>query len=639
MRNCILFLAIAISQSLTGSAYFELTESKQKIHPGKGVFYFEDKTSHLAYSELNKAEFKPYNGNQLNFGWQSQTVWLRFNLKNKLHHNHLVLQAYYALLDEVEVWCQTRDSLYHRFTGDLKAFASREIASPYFVFNLPVKSGEDATVIMRVRSLSSMQIPLAVFSPPAYIENVQLSNFWFGIYYGFLLVMIFYNLFIYSTLKDIRYIFYSASIFFSLMFFSVFHGHAAYWLWPDATSWNQFSVHVAMGLLTCTSAVFTYSFLNLKKYAPRYRKIVVIVAVAGFVIALLSPFLPIFVLTRLSTYVIMINALALTVAGFLAWKGGNKYARLFVVAWICYLLGALLLIGRNMGLLPANLVTNNFANIGSAMEVVLLSLALADKVRILRLEKEESDMTVLQMQRELNASLENKVALRTAQLQEERDKSEKLLLNILPKSIADELKENGEAKAKKHEQVTVVFTDFVNFTRICEVLSPEELVNELDQCFRLFDEISHKYGLEKIKTIGDAYLCACGVPSFREDHAIASVMAATEMIKAIRLFNENNKSKNIPEFNIRIGIHTGPLISGVVGTRKFAYDIWGDTVNIAARMEQNSHAGKINVSQSTYEILKNEFRFEHRGKIKIKNKDEVDMYFLLTQSEQTISTE
>lgn len=629
MRYLILFLATVISQSLTGSAYFELTESNQKIHPGKGVFYFEDKSSSLTFDDLDKAEFKSYKSNQLNFGWKSQTVWLRFNLRNKLNQDHLVLQASYALLDEVEVWCQTRDSSYHRLTGDLKPFDSREIASPYFVFNLPVKSGEDATVIMRVRSLSSMQIPLAVFAPPAYIENVQLSNFWFGIYYGFLLVMIFYNLFIYSTLKDIRYIFYSASIFFSLMFFSVFHGHAAYWLWPDATSWNQFSVHVAMGLLTCSSAVFTYSFLNLKKYAPRYRKIVVIVAVAGFVIALFSPILPIFVLTRLSTYVIMINALALTVAGFLAWKGGNKYARLFVAAWICYLLGALLLIGRNMGLLPANLVTNNFANIGSAMEVVLLSLALADKVRILRLEKEESDMTVLQMQRELNASLENKVALRTAQLQEERDKSEKLLLNILPKSIADELKESGQAKAKKHEQVSVVFTDFVNFTHICEVLSPEELVNELDQCFRLFDEISYKYGLEKIKTIGDAYLCACGVPSFREDHAIASVKAAAEMIAAIRIFNENNKSKNIPEFNIRIGIHTGPLISGVVGTRKFAYDIWGDTVNIAARMEQNSHAGKINVSQSTYEILKNEFHFEHRGKIKIKNKDEVDMYFLL----------
>jgi class 3 adenylate cyclase len=328
----------------------------------------------------------------------------------------------------------------------------------------------------------------------------------------------------------------------------------------------------------------------------------------------------------------MLDAIALTAAGFIAWKAGNKYARLFVAAWICYLLGALLLIGRNMGILPGNMVTNNFANIGSAMEVVLLSLALADKVRILRIEKEESDMKVLKMQKELTASLENKVALRTSQLQQEKDKSDKLLLNILPMSIAEELKENGKAGAKKHENVTVLFTDFVNFTKICEELEPEVLVRELDECFRLFDEITHKYNLEKIKTIGDAYLCACGVPSPIPDHAEKTILAAKEILEAINVFNAQNIQKSLPEFKIRIGVHTGPLISGVVGTRKFAYDIWGDTVNIAARMEQNSETGKINISQVTYELVRDKFDFVHRGKVKVKNKNEIDMYFLNTEN-------
>jgi len=291
-----------------------------------------------------------------------------------------------------------------------------------------------------------------------------------------------------------------------------------------------------------------------------------------------------------------------------------------------------LLIGRNMGILPGNMVTNNFANIGSAMEVVLLSLALADKVRILRIEKEESDMKVLKMQKELTASLENKVALRTSQLQQEKDKSDKLLLNILPMSIAEELKENGKAGAKKHDNVTVLFTDFVNFTKICEELEPEVLVRELDECFRLFDEITYKYNLEKIKTIGDAYLCACGVPSPIPDHAEKTLMAAKEILEAINIFNAQNLQKSLPEFKIRIGVHTGPLISGVVGTRKFAYDIWGDTVNIAARMEQNSETGKINVSQVTYELVQDKFEFVHRGKVKAKNKNEIDMYFLNTEN-------
>ena len=291
-----------------------------------------------------------------------------------------------------------------------------------------------------------------------------------------------------------------------------------------------------------------------------------------------------------------------------------------------------MLIGRNMGILPGNMVTNNFANIGSAMEVVLLSLALADKVRILRIEKEESDMKVLKMQKELTASLENKVALRTSQLQQEKDKSDKLLLNILPMSIAEELKENGKAGAKKHDNVTVLFTDFVNFTKICEELEPEVLVRELDECFRLFDEITYKYNLEKIKTIGDAYLCACGVPSPIPDHAEKTLMAAKEILEAINIFNAQNLQKSLPEFKIRIGVHTGPLISGVVGTRKFAYDIWGDTVNIAARMEQNSETGKINVSQVTYELVQDKFEFVHRGKVKAKNKNEIDMYFLNTEN-------
>ncbi|MFM9944626.1 MAG: adenylate/guanylate cyclase domain-containing protein [Bacteroidia bacterium] len=210
-----------------------------------------------------------------------------------------------------------------------------------------------------------------------------------------------------------------------------------------------------------------------------------------------------------------------------------------------------------------------------------------------------------------------------SELDEEKQKSEDLLLNILPPEIAHELKQKGKSEARQFEHVTVLFTDFVNFTGISETLSPKELVSEIDLCFKTFDDIIEKHGLEKIKTIGDAYLAVCGMPEEDSKHAINTAQAALD----IRKFIIKRKSEG-GKFEIRIGMHSGPLVAGIVGVKKFAYDIWGDTVNTAARMEQKSEPGKINISGATYELIKNHFTCTHRGKIEAKNKGMIDMYFV-----------
>ena len=211
----------------------------------------------------------------------------------------------------------------------------------------------------------------------------------------------------------------------------------------------------------------------------------------------------------------------------------------------------------------------------------------------------------------------------------EKQRSEELLLNILPEETAQELKEKGHANAKHIDQVTVLFTDFKGFTAMSEKLSPEALVKDLHLCFSLFDDICEKYGVEKIKTIGDAYMAAGGLPSPNQTHAQDVVKAALEMVEAVESGKVKKIAENLPFFEIRIGIHTGPVVSGIVGVKKFQYDIWGDTVNTASRMESSGEVGKVNISQATYQLIKNDsyFKFHNRGKIEAKGKGKIEMYF------------
>ena len=237
--------------------------------------------------------------------------------------------------------------------------------------------------------------------------------------------------------------------------------------------------------------------------------------------------------------------------------------------------------------------------------------------------------------KEYNEQLEEKVFLRTKEIEKQKEiieaaklQSDSLLLNILPGEIADELKKFGKSYARKHDQVSVLFADIKGFTSIAEKLTPVKLVTQLDEVFGAFDNIIAKHGMEKIKTIGDAYMCACGLPLADNENAIKSVNAALDMQQFIKEFGAANKIQNLPVFEIRIGIHTGPLVAGVVGLKKFAYDIWGDAVNLASQMEQHSEPGKVNISGETYALVKNSFNCTYRGKIETKSKGEVDMYFV-----------
>lgn len=223
---------------------------------------------------------------------------------------------------------------------------------------------------------------------------------------------------------------------------------------------------------------------------------------------------------------------------------------------------------------------------------------------------------------------EDKIKKQYIEIEKEKQISENLLLNILPEEVAEELKQKGSADAKQYDEVTVLFTDFKDFTKLSEKMTAHELVEEIHTCFKAFDGIMEKYGIEKIKTIGDSYMCTGGLPLANKTHPLDVVNAGLEIQKFIADRMASRMALGKEPFNIRIGIHTGPVVAGIVGVKKFAYDIWGDTVNTASRMESSGEAGKVNISHSTYQLVKDHFVCTPRGMVMAKGKGEMEMYFV-----------
>lgn len=227
-----------------------------------------------------------------------------------------------------------------------------------------------------------------------------------------------------------------------------------------------------------------------------------------------------------------------------------------------------------------------------------------------------------------NRRTRGEMAEKNAMIEEKRRRSEQLLLNILPPAVAAELTVRNKVAARRYERTTVMFIDFVGFTKVAELMQPEELLAELDYCFSRFDDLIGRNRIEKIKTVGDAYICASGL-SDRNERPADMIRVALQIQDFLQKLREKRSGEGRPSFEARIGIHFGPVVAGIVGTKKFAYDIWGDTVNTAARLEEGCEPGRINVSGATRAEVPEEFRWEYRGKISAKNKGEMEMYYCL----------
>lgn len=239
----------------------------------------------------------------------------------------------------------------------------------------------------------------------------------------------------------------------------------------------------------------------------------------------------------------------------------------------------------------------------------------------------KSQSALIEVLQRSEQELEGKVAQRTVELQEAQARAEDLLHNILPKEVADELSATGHVTPVRHESASILFTDFSEFTQAVSAMPADRMVAELNEIFEAFDSITDACGVEKIKTIGDAYMAAAGLPQACPDHAQRCVRAGLQMIDYLKTRNQRTAFK----WSLRVGIHSGPVVSGIVGKRKYAFDIWGDTVNIASRMESAGETGLVNISAYTYDLIRDEYDCEYRGKVDAKGKGNLDMYFVVTK--------
>ncbi len=560
-----------------------------------------------------------------NFKHTKSKYWLRVDIENKTQ------QAVYLILNnpeirELNVHLKDQDNhITTKNSGTNTLHSTRDLQSSDFTFHLGEKP---KTLLLELVTESDFYIPAYLGATPALVSERHYVDLFNGAFGGIIIAMLMYNFFIFFTTKDKIYLYYFLQILSAFLLMLRFRGIGFDLIWFNFPIFN-ISSSFFICLTAITSVLFGTNFLETRKHTPHLHTLLWIIA--GIAGCLLVPaFLNIQPFAIKSTQLLsLILTFVLLYTAIKIHRLGNKNAIYYIIAGLALFFSIPILLLSLNGFIELTALTLGSYQMGIALETILLSNALANKINIYKEEQENSQKHLMaktleneRLIKEQNVILENKVNARTKELMREKAKTDELLLNILPKPIAEELKIYGKATPRLHQQVSVMFIDIQEFTQYSEEITPEELVEDIDRLFRGFDRIVKRHKVEKIKTIGDAYLCAAGLHKESKEPANDILAAAQDIISFVNMEQEKGKF-----FNVRVGIHCGSVVAGVVGESKFAYDIWGDTVNVAARMEQNSEIGKINVSQDFYSLVKDRANFEHRGKIEAKNKGEIDMYF------------
>lgn len=555
---------------------------------------------------------------------------------------------------------------------------------------ISVFSSRQIVIYVKLKSIDhtppffNMALAIPMTAQTQYYKKNTTHNLLQGLFQGILWIMLLYHLFIFIPTRDRTYLFYTFYLF-AIAVANLSEGGFLTDYFLDNKPLRAFYIQVIFGM-TVEIFYFLFSryYLQTNKTAPVVDKIfsvwigIRLVLLAGVLAILFDSFnRPL--TANIVFYANAIEDLLVIVILVLLYRTlpQNRVLIFFLVGTLLLALSTLIPFVFTTFKIPNRVNWYIFSLLGVFLEILFFSLGLGQRIRSIEEDKHKAQTKIIEMQKNANQKLEQKVKERTIEIEQQKEeieaqrdnlvdlnneisrqnkmveltnfeltekneliqkqnetiekektKSDELLLNILPEQTAYELKEKGYATPQHYTQVSVLFTDFKGFTKLAEKITPQEVIEELNYCFTAFDKILEKHNMEKIKTIGDAYMAAGGIPLANQSNPIDAVKAGLEMQEFMLHWKKEKEKEGAPVWELRLGIHTGEVIAGVVGKKKFAYDIWGDAVNTASRMESSGEIRQVNISGNTYQLIKDHFVCEYRGKIRAKNKGEIDMYFV-----------
>ncbi len=598
-------------------------------------------------SAAHRARFRP---GSPKLGMSLSAHWMRYTVARGSAPADWWFDSGNRVVREISLFAPDSAGVYREMrSGSTQRFGERPLPTATFVFpiSLPQQSvdrqqvdRQPVDIYVRVRSTAIVVLAPKLWRPDDYLAAAGREKVTWFIYLGMAGALCLFNLLMFVSLREITHLLYAfslLSIVWAVSSAAGGYGAAYQYLWPDWPAFEEVSWVLSIVCASFFSVYFMSRFTGIDRAMPRvYRTamagivsmavcLVLQTVVRQLALAGGDAAIQVVFVAGLTSFLPLFPCMAYGLASLSL--RGNRQARFVLLAFAPMMAAALLVWAELYSGRQADLA---YLMWGSAIELVLMSLAVADRYNQERAARIQAQAELVAALRESERALEEKVILRTAELRGEQVRTKDLLHNILPVELADELTATGSARPARHEAASILFTDFSGFTQAVSTMPADRMVAELNDIFAAFDDITDACGVEKIKTIGDAYMAAAGLPKPCDDHALRCVSAGLLMLA----FVESRNLTSAFKWSLRVGIHSGPVVAGVVGKRKYAFDIWGDSVNVASRMESSGAIGRVNVSAYTYELIRKQFDCEYRGKIAAKGKGDIDMYFVLVERKE-----
>jgi class 3 adenylate cyclase len=613
-----------------------VTDDVNGIALGLNLNYLADPSGELKIKDVLARKNLPWQKSRKpvpGFGFTTTPYWFTVEVRNELPvQNKLLLEVGTSVLDHIEVYYVSYDTVTNAYhTGDKMSFTERPIPHRNFLFPLMLGPKEKVQVYIRVQTTTALQLPLALWSEDNFYNQDVPNIYAHGLFYGIMLVAMLFSLFMYISIREKQYLYYSLYVLFHTMFQAAAHGISFQYLWPEEVWWHEKSVAVFSGTAIVFSALFAIEFLSLRESRRKLYFALALLAIASGITVLAGMVIPYSTTIRIIIPLALLMVIGCFAAGVSRWGEGDNPARIYTIAWAMFLLGIALLTLNRLDIIPRTLFTENAMQVGAAIEVILLLRALTERLSQEIRKRFEVQEQALAQQQNANLELESKVEERTAELAN-KNKQLEAMSNKLSKYLSPQLYQQifqgkrDVALETRRKKLTVFFSDIKDFTRVTDSMESEALTELLNHYLNDMAEIALRYGGTVDKFIGDAVMVFFGDPESRgyKQDAIECVMMALEMRKRMVDLRARwaNEGISTTPLQVRVGINTGYCTVGNFGSdNRLEYTIIGGEVNVASRLEASAEPNDILISENTYALVKDHIVCEHVEDIHAKGID------------------